>query len=120
MPEEKITATEARQATVRPRAMVLVLFASLFLCLIAGLGLALGWFSFHRYLDAALTGLRSRLNGILTQTKLSHEAAKYQDNPKDGQQCSGCVQFVAPHSCKVVEDPVAASGWCQLFQAKPA
>ena len=45
MPEEKITATEARQATVRPRAMVLVLFASLFLCLIAGLGLALGWFS---------------------------------------------------------------------------
>ena len=37
MPEEKITATEARQATVRPRAMVLVLFASLFLCLMAGL-----------------------------------------------------------------------------------
>ena len=32
MPEEKITATEARQATLRPRAMVLVLFASLFLC----------------------------------------------------------------------------------------
>ena len=43
MPE--VTATEARQDTVRPRAMVLVLFASLFLCLIAGLGLALGWFS---------------------------------------------------------------------------
>ena len=39
MPEEKITATEARQATVRPPAMVLVLFASLFLCLMAGLGL---------------------------------------------------------------------------------
>ena len=38
MPEEKITATEARQATLRPRAMVLVLFASLFLCLMAGLG----------------------------------------------------------------------------------
>jgi hypothetical protein len=54
------------------------------------------------------------------QTKLTHEAAKYQDNPKDGQQCSGCVQFVAPASCKVVEDPVAASGWCQLFQAKSA
>ena len=37
MPDEKITATEARQATMRPRAMVLVLFASLFLCLTAGL-----------------------------------------------------------------------------------
>ena len=45
MLDEKITATEARQATMRPRAMVLVLFASLFLCLMAGLGLALGWFS---------------------------------------------------------------------------
>ena len=52
MPEEKITATEARQATVRPRAMVLVLFASLFLCLMAGLGLSLsGWFSLPRCLS---------------------------------------------------------------------
>ena len=38
MLDEKITATEARQATMRPRAMVLVR-------LMAGLGLALGWFS---------------------------------------------------------------------------
>jgi hypothetical protein len=57
---------------------------------------------------------------LFGQQKLTHEAAKYQDSPKDGQQCSGCVQFVAPASCKVVEDPVAASGWCQLFTAKPA
>ena len=57
---------------------------------------------------------------LFAQTKLTHEAAKYQDSPKDGQQCSSCVQFVAPASCKVVEDPVAASGWCRLFTAKPA
>jgi hypothetical protein len=57
---------------------------------------------------------------LFAQQKLTHEAAKYQDSPKNGQQCSGCVQFVAPASCKVVEDPVAASGWCQLFTAKPA
>ena len=57
---------------------------------------------------------------LFAQQKLTHEAAKYQDHPKDGQQCSGCVQFVAPASCKVVEDPIAASGWCQLFTAKPA
>ena len=47
---------------------------------------------------------------LWAQTKLTHEAAKYQDHPNNGQQCSGCVQFVAPASCKVVEDPVAASG----------
>ena len=57
---------------------------------------------------------------VCSTNETHYEAAKYQDNPKDGQQCSGCVQFVAPASCKVVEDPVAASGWCQLFTAKPA
>jgi hypothetical protein len=58
--------------------------------------------------------------GAFAQTKLSHEAAKYQDHPNNGQQCSSCVQFLAPASCKVVEDPIGASGWCQLFTAKPA
>jgi len=57
---------------------------------------------------------------LFAQTKLTHDAVKYQDQPNQGQQCSGCVQFVAPNSCKVVEDPVAASGWCQLFTPKPA
>ena len=57
---------------------------------------------------------------LFAQTKLTHDVAKYQDHPNNGQQCSGCVQFVAPASCKVVEDPIAASGWCQLFTAKPA
>jgi hypothetical protein len=68
----------------------------------------------------AIISTNAVAQNLFAQAKLTHEAAKYQDNPKDGQQCSGCVQFVAPHSCKVVEDPVAASGWCQLFQAKPA
>ena len=72
----------------------------------------------------AIAGLIISTNAIAeslsAQTKLTHEAVKYQDNPKDGQQCSGCVQFVAPASCKVVEDPIGASAWCQLFAAKPA
>jgi hypothetical protein len=28
---------------------------------------------------------------LFAQTKLTHEAAKYQDHPNNGQQCSGCV-----------------------------
>jgi hypothetical protein len=68
----------------------------------------------------AIISTNAMAESLVAQTKLTHEAAKYQDTPKDGQQCSGCVQFVAPASCKVVEDPVAASGWCQLFMAKPA
>ena len=68
----------------------------------------------------AIISTNAIAESLFAQTKLTHEAAKYQDSPKDGQQCSGCVQFVAPASCKVVEDPVAASGWCQLFMAKSA
>ena len=68
----------------------------------------------------AIISTNALAQNLLAQAKLTHEAAKYQDHPNNGQQCSGCVQFVAPASCKVVEDPVAASGWCQLFMAKPA
>ena len=53
-------------------------------------------------------------NRTSSRRRRLHQAAKYQDHPKDGQQCSGCQFFVVPNSCKVVEDPVAASGWCQL------
>jgi hypothetical protein len=68
----------------------------------------------------AIISTTAMAENLFAQTKLTHEAVKYQDSPKDGQQCSVCTLFVAPHSCQVVDDPVAASGWCQLFQAKPA
>ena len=68
----------------------------------------------------AIISTNAMAESLFAQAKLAHDAVKYQDQPKDGQQCSGCVQFVAPASCKVVEDPIGASGWCQLFTAKPA
>lgn len=46
----------------------------------------------------------------LAQTKLSHADAKYQDSPKNGQQCSTCVQFLPPSSCKIVADPISPNG----------
>jgi hypothetical protein len=42
---EEVTINKARQATTRPRTMVWVLFGSVFLCAMAGLGLAMGWLS---------------------------------------------------------------------------
>ncbi len=53
------------------------------------------------------------------QTKLTHEVAKYQETPKDGQKCSTCIQFVEPASCKLVVDPISPDGWCQFYGAKP-
>lgn len=54
----------------------------------------------------------------LAQTKLTHEAAKYQEMPKNNQKCSTCVQFMAPASCKIVADPINPNGWCQFYGAK--
>jgi hypothetical protein len=52
------------------------------------------------------------------QTKLSHTVAKYQDQPKNGQKCSTCVQFSPPGSCKIVVDPISPNGWCQFYGQK--
>jgi hypothetical protein len=68
----------------------------------------------------AIMSTNAVAQNLFAQAKLAHDAAKYQDHPNNGQQCSNCVQFVAPASCKVVEDPIGASGWCQLFVARPA
>lgn len=42
----------------------------------------------------------------------------YQAKPSNGQQCSGCVQFVAPASCKIVSGTISPSGWCELYSPK--
>jgi hypothetical protein len=56
----------------------------------------------------------------LAQTKLTHDVAKYQDTPKDGQKCSNCILFeTPPPSCKIVVDPISPDAWCQLYAAKP-
>lgn len=53
------------------------------------------------------------------QQKVSQADAKYQAQPKDGQQCDACVQFQAPSACKLVDGNISPTGWCQLFAAKP-
>jgi hypothetical protein len=50
--------------------------------------------------------------------KVDQSSVQYQTTPKEGQQCSGCVSFVAPNACKVVSGTINPSGWCVAFQAK--
>ena len=54
----------------------------------------------------ALDGLASG-QAMAQQEKMSQQLSKYQDTPKNGQQCSTCSRFVAPASCTVVVDPIA-------------
>ena len=60
----------------------------------------------------------------LAQAKASKQAMKYQDQPKDGQRCDTCLQFIpgpkagANGTCKVVDGPISPSGWCVAYVKK--
>lgn len=56
--------------------------------------------------------------------KMAKSAAKYQDKPKNGQDCAACRFFIAPSggkktgTCQLVEGDISPKGWCQLFVKK--
>jgi hypothetical protein len=58
------------------------------------------------------------------QAKATKQAMQYQDQPKNGQQCSTCMQFVAGSkpdangTCKVVDGPISPKGWCVAYVKK--
>ena len=58
------------------------------------------------------------------QAKASKQAMQYQDQPKNGQTCDSCAQWIpgpkpnAPGTCKVVEGPINPKGWCVAYVKK--
>lgn len=50
--------------------------------------------------------------------KVDPSTVMYQTKPNNGQQCSGCVNFVAPNACKVVSGNIVPTGWCVAFAPK--
>jgi len=69
-----------------------------------------------------LTGLAAAAsldaNDADAQGKLAQTVAKYQTSPKNGQECSTCVNFVAPASCQIIASPISPHGWCQFYAKK--
>lgn len=53
----------------------------------------------------------------------SQEAVSYQDQPKDGQQCSGCTYYITDKNgdgkgaCAIVEGVIDPEGWCVSYVA---
>jgi hypothetical protein len=52
------------------------------------------------------------------QGKLAKNVIMYQDHPKDGHQCSMCVNFEPPNACKIVAGDIVPTGWCGAFAPK--
>ena len=44
------------------------------------------------------------------QQKATKQAMQYQEQPKNGQKCANCLQFVDPDGCKVVDGAVVVFG----------
>ncbi len=49
---------------------------------------------------------------------IDQKTAGYVPHPVGGKQCSGCVQFQAPSSCKLVKGKISPKGYCKFFSAK--
>ncbi len=71
-------------------------------------------------LQAGLVAVVAGLSGrAAAQQKIAQKLVQYQDKPKDGHQCDGCLQFEPPNACKVVEGKISPTGWCAAFAPKP-
>lgn len=77
-----------------------------------------------KYVAAAAAVPLLGRTALAQSKKASKQAMKYQDQPKDGQRCDQCLQFVppekkgAPGGCKVVEGPINPAGWCIAYVKK--
>jgi len=76
---------------------------------------------------AVIAGLAAApwaVHPALAQAKASKKAMQYQDQPKNGQKCDTCVQFIpgdkpgASGTCKVVDGPINPNGWCIAYVKK--
>jgi hypothetical protein len=50
--------------------------------------------------------------------KIQQAGVKYQNEPKDGKQCSDCNFFITPNSCKQVDGTISPTGYCLLWAKK--
>jgi hypothetical protein len=69
-------------------------------------------------LGLAAAGIGGAASAAAATAKIAPAMVQYQDHPKDGHQCSLCVQFVAPGSCKLVDGAISPNGWCAAFAPK--
>lgn len=74
---------------------------------------------------AAVAALPFASLGALAASRASKQDVQYQDTPKNGQQCDGCIHYQPENSgqsgvgrCAVVAGQVSAQAYCIAYSAK--
>ena len=75
--------------------------------------------------DVLRTGVAVLTGGVLIaasaraqDAKIAQELVQYQNQPKDGQECDKCAQWVDPNACKIVAGKINPKGYCVAFAPK--
>jgi hypothetical protein len=73
------------------------------------------------FVKISIAGMAAGLTGCMAGTmggNVSKAEAQYRDAPNGEQRCGGCVHFIGPNSCSIVEGPISPNGWCRFFRAR--
>jgi uncharacterized membrane protein len=72
----------------------------------------------HLMLAAAAAAPFLALSTGVAEAKMAQDKVGYQEEPKDGKQCSGCNFYIDPNACKVVDGTIKPEGYCKLWNKK--
>ena len=67
---------------------------------------------------AGAAGVASVSTARAEDEKIAQELVQYQNEPKEGQKCSGCAQWVEPNACKIVAGKISPNGYCVAYAPK--
>jgi hypothetical protein len=63
-------------------------------------------------------GALAEIDSVQAVTKVAQKTVGYQSKPMGTAQCSNCMHFEAPSSCKVVDGNIEPAGWCRLYSQR--
>jgi hypothetical protein len=63
-----------------------------------------------------LIGIGLAASPAAASNKMSPKAMQYRTTPNGAQKCNVCANWQPPQSCKLVDGPIAPSGWCILYR----
>lgn len=69
-------------------------------------------------LKGGLAAIAVTVTGVARAQKMAPNLVLYQDTPKNGVQCDGCIHWLPPEGCAVVEGKISPKGWCAAFAPK--